>query len=271
MPSNSLPNKIAATKSYGANVIFSGPTSQEREAVVADVQAQTGAVLIPPYDYGDTILGQGTVALEFLHQVEDLLLESSESESESESESKSKSKDEDNERDPERPQHQKLDILISPLGGGGLLSGLALAAEGTSIKVIGAEPSLEGANDGEQGFESGQRVESVHSTTVADGLRTPLGLLNWDIMYRRGLVEAVYSVTEAQILTAMRLCWERLKVVAEPSACTALAVVLFNERFRDEMEKTGRGREVNVGIVLTGGNVDLDSLAELLERGKEEI
>ena len=259
MPSNSLRNKIAATQSYGANVIFSGPTSQEREAVVADVQARTGAVLIPPYDYPDTILGQGTVAVEFLRQVEDLLGD----EDEIEDEVKEKV-----EVESDTKRKNQLDMLVCPLGGGGLLSGIALVAEGTKVRVFGAEPSFEGGNDGERGFATGQRVETVKSNTIADGLRTPLGLLNWEIMYERRLVEGVYSVTEEQILQAMRLCWERLKVVAEPSACTALAVVLFNPAFRTLLELESAQSEVKVGVVLTGGNVDLDAVGALLERGK---
>ncbi|KFZ17021.1 hypothetical protein V502_04796 [Pseudogymnoascus sp. VKM F-4520 (FW-2644)] len=150
MPRISTPAKIAATQSYGARVIFSGSTALEREAVVADVIAETGATLIPPYDHPHIMLGQGTAGLELQEQVLEAQGASGKGKG-------------------------GLDAIITPCGGGGLLSGTALSAQGTGIRVFGAEPSFEGADDCRRGLASGARVETVKSLTIADGLRTPVG------------------------------------------------------------------------------------------------
>ncbi|KAI9167703.1 IlvA, threonine dehydratase [Paramyrothecium foliicola] len=233
MPTISIPQKIAATKGYGANVVFSGSTSVEREAVAAQVIAETGARLVPPYDHPDILLGQGTMGLELQEQVL------------------------------EQQSEKGLDAIITPCGGGGMLSGVALSCEGTGIRVFGSEPSFEGADDGKRGYESGQRVESVKSLTVADGLRTPVGAHPWSIIYERRLVSSMYSVTEDEIVAAMRLVFERMKVVVEPSACVPLAVVLFNEDFRAMVERESGGKLWDLGVVFSGGNVGADALGKL--------
>lgn len=191
MPSTSIPAKIAAVRSYNAHITFSGPTAPEREAVTAQVQAQTGARLIPPYDHPHIILGQGTAALELEAQFHALT--------------------------PEEPRH--LHAVITPLGGGGLLSGTALTFSSPSTSnptqktlVFGAEPTYQGADDGRRGIAQGARVESVKSMTIADGLRTPVGAIPWGIIYERGLVKGVYGVGEGEIVKAMRLVWERMKI-----------------------------------------------------------
>lgn len=243
MPEISAPGKVAATKGYGANVVFSGSTSVEREAVAARVMAETGATLVPPYDHPDIILGQGTLGLEFQDQVEELIAEKG-------GEAKAKAKG-------------GLDAIITPCGGGGMLSGVALSCEGTGIRVFGSEPSFQGADDCRRGLAAGKRVESVSTLTVADGLRTPVGAIPWSIIHDRGLVRAVYAVTEAQIAAALRLVLERMKVVVEPSAAVPLAVVLFNEEFRAMVEREAGPEGWDVGVVFSGGNVGLDKLGAL--------
>lgn len=235
MPENSMPQKIAATRGYGANVVFSGSTSVEREAVAARVVDDTGGRLVPPYDHPDIILGQGTMGLEFQDQVRELMGGSG----------------------------TGLDAIMTPCGGGGMLSGVGLSCEGTGILVFGAEPSFQGADDARRGYYAGRRVEAVSSMTVADGLRTPLGEHPWAIIHDRRLVAGMYSVSEAEILAAMRLLLERAKLVVEPSACVGLAVALFNEDFRAMVERNAGDDGWDLGLVLSGGNVGLDALKAL--------
>jgi threonine dehydratase len=242
MPDISPAGKVAATKGYGANVVFSGSTSVEREAVAARVMAETGATLVAPYDHPDIVLGQGTLGLEFQDQVAELMTEKDGKEG-----SKSKG----------------LDAIIAPCGGGGMLSGVSLSCEGTGIRVFGAEPSFQGADDCRRGLAAGKRVESVSTLTIADGLRTPVGAIPWSIIHDRGLVRAMYAVTEAQIAAALRLVLERMKVVVEPSAAVPLAVVLFNEEFRAMVEREAGPEGWDLGVVFSGGNVGLDKLGAL--------
>ncbi|KAF3913306.1 hypothetical protein ABW20_dc0101916 [Dactylellina cionopaga] len=214
MPTISTPSKIAATKSYGAKVIFSGSTAPERESKVREEQALTGATLIPPYDHPWILLGQGTAALELIKQAEEI-------------------------------SGRKLDAIIAPCGGGGLLSGIATACEGTGIRV----------------------VEEVKTLTVADGLRTPTGVITYGVIEKK--VEAVYSVTEWEILQTVRLVVERLKVLVEPSAVVGLAVAMFDEGFRGLVEREGGEEGWNVGVVFSGGNTTVEMLSGLFARERE--
>ncbi|KAK8905845.1 hypothetical protein QC760_005753 [Botrytis cinerea] len=232
MPTISTPSKIAATKGYGANVRFSGSTSVEREAMVEEVIKETGARLVPPYDHPDIMAGQGTLGLELAEQVRQLQSEKGMGGQDSQG-------------------VKGLDAIITPCGGGGMLSGVALSCEGTGIRVFGAEPEFQGADDGRRGFEQGKRIESVKSLTIADGLRTPVGKIPWSVIFERGLVQGMFAVTEEQIRKAMRLVVERMKVVVEPSACVGLAAVLFMRG----LERGWRGGEsgCDVGVVFSGG------------------
>ncbi|OTA80760.1 hypothetical protein M434DRAFT_401644 [Hypoxylon sp. CO27-5] len=260
MPSISAPPKIAATKGYGANVIFSGSTSIEREAVTMKVIEDTGARLVPPYDHPDIILGQGTLGLEFQEQVAALIAEEAEKKHESDVVTR-KSR-----------RKKGLDAIIAPCGGGGMLSGVALSCEGTGIRVFGSEPSFQGADDAKRGYESGVRVEAVSTLTIADGLRTPVGKVPWSIIYERRLVSGFYSVSEDEIRRALRLAYERLKVVIEPSSAVPLAVALFNEDFRAMVEREAGEDGWDLGIVFSGGNVNLDVLGKLFaEESTEEV
>ncbi|KAK4168926.1 putative serine racemase [Cladorrhinum sp. PSN259] len=250
MPSITSPLKMAATKSHHPSLIsvyFSGSTSTERESLTAQIQSQTGATLIPPYDHPDIIAGQGTAALELLSQV----------------------------------SPTKLNAVITPCGGGGLLSGTALACsstdnDGSKIKVFGSEPSYQGADDARRSFYSsstgeggaGSRITTVKSLTIADGLRTPVGNLNWSIIYTRRLVSGIYAVTESQIKSALRLVLERMKLVVEPSAVVPLAVALYNEDFRKMVEEEAGEEGWDLGVIFSGGNVSVEGLAKIF--GEEE-
>lgn len=149
-----------------------------------------------------------------------------------------------------------LDAIIVPCGGGGLLAGIALSCDGTSIRVYGAD-------DARRGMLAGQRVRSVASRTVADGLRTLLGELPWRVLHERRLVSGMHSVPDDDILVAMRLVLERCKMVVEPSTCVGLAVALFDEDFRAAVEAAAGDAGWDLGVVLRGGNVDADGLGRL--------
>ncbi|PUU74965.1 tryptophan synthase beta subunit-like PLP-dependent enzyme [Tuber borchii] len=231
MPRISTPSKIAAAEGYGAQVVFSGPTSAEREAEVRVVRERTGAVLVPPYDHPHIILGQGTMAVELAEQAEEEL-------------------------------GMPLDAIIAPCGGGGMLAGVAVACKGTGIKVFGAEPR-EGADDAWRGLRDGRRVDSVKSLTIADGLRTPVGFTNWEVISDKNHVSGVYTVSEEEIKLAMKLVVERMKVLIEPSSAVPVAVALYNNEFREEMQKLARGKDVNLGIIISGGNTTIDKIIEL--------
>ncbi|KAJ5234093.1 uncharacterized protein N7469_005859 [Penicillium citrinum] len=234
MPSISTSSKIAGTRSYGANVVFSGSTSVEREAVVAEIQAKTNAILIPPYDDFNIICGQGTTALELNAQYTEQV----------------------------RSEHT-LDAVITPVGGGGLNSGVATFFSDKPTRVFGAEPAYEGADDCRRGLQAGERVTKVSTLTIADGLRTPVGLLNWEVISNKCKVEGVFAVTEEQIKAAMRLVLERMKVVVEPSAVVGLAVCLFDEEFRRRVEEESGEKGWDVAIVFSGGNTTVEAIAKL--------
>jgi len=215
MPDNTAAVKVAAVRDYGARVVLCRPTLPAREEMAALVVRETGAVYIPPYNHPDVIAGQGTVALEFLEQA------------------------------------PELDALIAPVGGGGLISGLCVAAHALrpGLRVFAAEPA--GADDAFRSRLAGRLVPQTAPDTMADGLRTGLGDLTWPFV--RDAVEQVFVVSEPAIAAAMRLTWERAKLLIEPSSAVPVAAVLSDE-FRELSDLD------NVGVVLTGGNVDLEHL-----------
>lgn len=247
MPRISTPSKIAGTRAHGAEIIFSGSTSVEREAVVRDVQTRTDAILVPPYDDFDIICGQGTTGLELEGQYNDLV----------------RSKPGFSAHAHALGKRGGLDAVITPVGGGGLNAGVATYFSDKRTRVFGAEPMFQGADDCRRGLAAGQRVEAVSSLTIADGLRTPVGLLNWEVISDERKVDCVYSVTEEQIKDAMRLVLERMKVVVEPSAVVGLAVCLYNEEFRRIVEKEGGEEGWDVGVVFSGGNTTVEAIGKL--------
>ncbi|KAJ9421912.1 pyridoxal-phosphate dependent enzyme-domain-containing protein [Fusarium oxysporum] len=267
MPEISNPKKIAGTKGYGARVIFSGSTSTEREAMAAKVIAETGARLVPPYDHPDILLGQGTIGLEFQQQVSELMTADAVVDGQRRL-FRAPVTGRDNEAPRTKKEKPGLDAIMTPCGGGGMLSGVALSCEGTGIRVFGSEPSFEGADDAKRGFESGTRITTVKTLTVADGLRTPVGEHPWSVIYGRRLVSGMYSVTEEEILAAMKLVFERFKLVVEPSACVPLAVALFDEEFRSMVEREAGEEGWDLGLVFSGGNIGLDAVGKLFEDSK---
>lgn len=213
MPSNVPHVKKEAVAGYGAEIVFCEPTLAARDEMVGKVLADTGAVFIHPYDHVHVIEGQATAALELMTDVPD------------------------------------LDMVLTPIGGGGLISGTALAVRGVSAKteVIGTEPT--GADDAYQSFKEGRLMQIERPASIADGLLASLSELTFGIIQQH--VRDVVTVSDELTIEAMRLIWERMKLVVEPSAAVPLAAVLAGS-----VKTEGR----KVGIILTGGNVDLDRL-----------
>ncbi|KAF2155006.1 tryptophan synthase beta subunit-like PLP-dependent enzyme [Myriangium duriaei CBS 260.36] len=265
MPEISTTSKIEGTKAQGAKVVFSGSTSQEREAVVAAEIAKTGAILVPPYNHPDIILGQGTLALEMQEQAAEMLqgYRGSAEGGHRGGCSHAVASAMQNGTTNEVSTSKHLDAVIGPCGGGGMLSGVATALIGTGIRVYGAEPSFQGADDAKRGVAAGKRVETVKTLTIADGLRSPTGDITFGIISDKEKVKDIYSVTEDQIKAAMRLMLERAKIFIEPSAAVGVAVALYNEEFRTMVEKEAGPEGWNVGIVLTGGNTTVEAIAKL--------
>jgi threonine dehydratase len=213
VPRNAPFIKQRAIAAYGGRLTLCEPTLAIRQAEADRIQRETGAVFVHPYDNELVIAGQGTVALELFEQV------------------------------------CGLEVLVAPVSGGGLLSGLCVAANSINpaVEVWGAEPAL--ADDAFRSLRDGQLHANTNTATIADGLRASLSERTFGLI--RQHVRGIVTVTEEQIIGAMRLIWERMKLVVEPSAAVPLAAVLAApEKFR--------GRRV--GLVLTGGNVDLDKL-----------
>jgi len=219
MPTTASLVKQAAVRGYGARVVLCEPTLAARESTAAEVQQRTGATFIHPYDHPHIIAGQGTAMLELAQQIEEL--------------------------------GESLAAVITPVGGGGLLSGTAIAAHGLNrgLRVFAAEPA--GADDAARSKAAGEFIPQTSPDTIADGLLTSLGQLTWPVI--RDQVEQIITVSDEQIVAAMRLLWERAKLLIEPSSAVVLAAVLSSE-FR-ELPDMG-----NLGLILSGGNVNLDRL-----------
>jgi threonine dehydratase len=213
MPENAPKVKVNAVRDYGANITFSKSTQESRETTLDQVIDKTGATFIHPYDNPHIIMGQGSAAIELLE---------------------------------DKPG---LDIILAPVGGGGLISGTAIAASGFSpdTKVIGVEPEV--ANDAYLSFKTGTRHPVQSTDTVADGLRTSLSELTFNCIQKH--VVDIVTVTEDEIIDAMRFIWERMKIIIEPSSAVPAAAV-FNDKIKAENK--------NIGIIVSGGNMDLDSL-----------
>ncbi|XP_006355781.1 serine racemase-like isoform X1 [Solanum tuberosum] len=218
IPKDAPKCKVANVKRYGGHVIVSEPSMQSREDTANKVLQDTGAVLISSSNDGRIISGQGTISLEFLEQA------------------------------------SEIDTLIVPISGGGMISGVALAAKAINptIRILAAEPM--GANDAFQSKSNGRITKLSEVNTIADGLRAFLGDLTWPIV--RDLVDDVIVVDDKEIIQAMKLCYEVLKIAVEPSGAIGLAAVLS-----DGFQKNPVYSECNhIGIVLSGGNVDLGVL-----------
>lgn len=213
MPGNAPQVKKDAVAGYGGRITFCEPTLEARESAMERIRLETGATVVHPYDNERVIAGQGTAALELLEEFPD------------------------------------VEVILAPVGGGGLLSGTSIAAKGLNpaIRVIAAEPEL--ADDAYRSLQQGRIVPSVNPKTIADGLLTSLGRLTFPIIQQN--VEQVVTVSEQGIIEAMRFIWERAKLIIEPSAAVAVAVL-----WERKIDLTG----LKVGVILSGGNVDLRRL-----------
>lgn len=213
MPSSAPKAKMASVRRYGGEVIFCAPTLQAREATAAKVITETGGTLVHPYDDLSVMAGQGTVAMELLEQVPD------------------------------------LDLVVCPVGGGGLLSGTAVAIKALRphTQVVAAEPC--GADDAFRSFKAGELLAAGKPNTIADGLLTALSPRTFAHM--RCHVDDVVTVTDDAIISAMRLMWEVMKIVVEASGAVSFAAIIENK-----LDVAGK----RVGLIVTGGNLDLETL-----------
>jgi len=213
MPENAPKVKVDAVRGYGAEIRFCINKQEERERTMREWQQETGASFLHPYDNRNVILGQSTCGYELIEEVPD------------------------------------LDNIISPVGGGGLISGVALAAKffSSNTKVYAAEPT--GADDAQRSLKDGKIYPSVNPNTIADGLLTSLGEHTFPVI--QSLVKDIFTVTDEEIIEAMKLTWTRLKVIIEPSSATTLAVILKNKAIFANQKNA---------LIISGGNVDLNNL-----------
>ena len=213
MPENAPKVKVDAVRGYGAEIVFCKSTIDAREETAQAIIEKTGATFIHPYNHPDVIAGQGTSAKELLEEIPD------------------------------------LDAIIAPVGGGGLMSGTLIAAKAMKpgIRVFGAEPEL--ADDAFRSLQSGKIEPVLRADTIADGLRTSLGGLTFQIIQTH--IDDLVTVSEVSIIREMRNVWERMKIIIEPSCAVPLAAI---------MDKKVEIGGLKIGIIITGGNVDLGKL-----------
>ena len=219
MPHDASPAKLAATQSYGAKVIGYDRYSEDANALAAALGQTQGLTFIPPFDHPDVLSGQGTAALELFKEV------------------------------------GELDALFVCLGGGGLLSGSALAAKALSpsCRLVGVEP--EAGNDVQQSFRKGERVKITTPVTIADGAQTPMvGALTFELI--KALVDDIHTVTDAQLVDSMRFYAERMKMIVEPTGCLSLAAAI-------QASESLKGQKV--GLIISGGNIDMARFSQLMQ------
>ncbi|KXK12092.1 MAG: pyridoxal-5'-phosphate-dependent enzyme subunit beta [Chloroflexi bacterium OLB14] len=213
MPSNAPQVKKDAVAGYGGQITYCEPTLEARESNLEKVKNETGATMIHPYNNEKVIAGQGTATLELLEEI------------------------------------PNLDVIIAPIGGGGLISGTSIAATETKrgMRVIGAEPEM--ADDAFRSMKAGKIMPSMNPNSIADGLLSSLGSLTFPIIQER--VEQIVTVSESAMIESMKFIWERAKIIIEPSSATVIAVL-----WEKKIDLAG----LNVGVILSGGNVDLGKL-----------
>ena len=213
MPKNAPKVKKEAVAGYGGRITYCEPTLEARESTLTSIARETGATIIHPYDNERVIAGQGTAALELLEDIPD------------------------------------LDVVLAPVGGGGLISGTAIAAKGLkrSVRVIAAEPEM--ADDAFRSIQAGEIIPSINPKTIADGLLTSLGNITFPIIQQH--VEQIVTVSETAIIESMKFIWERAKIIIEPSSAVAIGIL-----WEKKIDLSGS----KVGVILSGGNVDLEKL-----------
>ncbi|QRV79389.1 cysteine synthase [Ceratobasidium sp. AG-Ba] len=245
MPSNATPAKIAAVRGYGAIVTLCEPITAAREETARRVVEEERKAyperrveVVPSYDDVRIIAGQGTLAVEFLEQADEI----------------------------GRP----LDVIVAPIGGGGMLSGCSVAVKGLrpGVRVVGAEPA--GAGDASQSFKTKKWVPSIDPKTFCDGLLTSTGKITFPLILDH--VDAICTVTEEEIARAMKFIWERMKLVIEPSSAVPLAVVLYSTEFQRLAQDWVSEKQcgLNIGLVISGGNVNMKAALDIINSVPEE-
>lgn len=231
MPTTSSAYKIAAAEQYGATVILHGNSTADGAILARTLQRSTGLTLIPPSGHEQIMLGQATVMREFAAQIE-------------------------------QAHGEPLDLVIAPSAGGALLAGTGIVCQGSKTLVVGAEPERGGADlriARRTGLRSGDIDHNF--TTVAEGLRSPTADFNWKFLCNDKYVHDVFGATEDQIKVALKIMVQELKMVAEPSAAVALAVLLFNKRCQSLLAKRNQWK---IGVIISGGNISVDAVTDLI-------
>ncbi len=223
MPKNAPPVKKAATQGYGGEIVECGNNPTDRSEKTEELIKKHGYTLIHPYNYKPTIYGAGTAAYELVKEI------------------------------------NRVDLVLAPIGGGGLISGTSIATKGLcpEAKIIGVEP--QNADDAYRSFKDGKIYPSINPSTIADGLRTSLGDITFEIIQRN--VSEIITVSEEQILDAMKFLWERMKLVVEPSGAVPLAGLFVMSKERSQYLKGKR-----IGLILSGGNIDLTTFFSFIEK-----
>ncbi|MFX1358200.1 MAG: threonine/serine dehydratase, partial [Promethearchaeota archaeon] len=219
MPKGAPQNKINATKGYGAEIVFCDNSLEARTKIAEKIKTEKNLILIHPFDNDVIINGQGTAAYELIKDI------------------------------------GVLNIVIAPLGGGGLLSGTAIAVKGLypNAQVFGVEPSI--ADDAYRSIQAGYIIPSTYPDTIADGLRTSICERTFKIIQK--FVDGILTVSEIEIIEAMKFLWERMKIVVEPSGAVPLAALLSKK-----IEVTNK----KVGLIISGGNIDIEPFLNLLKK-----
>ena len=222
MPKGAPVNKINATKGYGAEIVFCDNNLESRAQTTEEIIERDNSILIHPYNNDNIINGQGTAAFELIKEVGD------------------------------------LDLVIAPLGGGGLLSGTAIATKGLcpNAHVVGVEPTM--ADDALKSLKAGYIIPSTYPNTIADGLRTSISEKTFKFIQK--YVDQIVTVSEIDIIEAMRFLWRRMKIIVEPSGAVPLAALLSKKILINNKK---------VGAILSGGNIDLEPFFQLLEKKLE--
>ena len=222
MPKNAPPVKKAATKGYGGEIVECGNAPTDRREKTEELIDEYGYTLIHPYNYFPTIYGAGTAALELINEI------------------------------------NQVDLMLAPIGGGGLISGTSISTQGLcpEAKIIGVEP--QNADDAYRSLRDGKIYPSINPNTIADGLRTSLGDITYEIIKEN--IYEIITVSEEQIIDAMRFLWERMKLVVEPSGAVPLAGLFLLSKERNQLLKGKR-----IGMILSGGNIDLSRFFLLLK------
>ncbi|KAF4554915.1 Pyridoxal-phosphate dependent enzyme-like protein 1 [Elsinoe fawcettii] len=228
--------KVDKIRALGAIVFQAGSTLTECAVVAEEISRETGATLVPTSSHPFNTIGQGTAGLEFMEQMEEM-------------------------------EQRRLDVVLVPTGGASLLAGTAMACKGVQpkLRIFGTEPAI-GAADLSKSRACGQRSTHISGSTIADGLRQPVALCNWGIASNPSMVEAVYAVSDAEIRLATVQVLKIIGMLIEPSSAVPIAALLFDKALHQQFHHIHKGMQLNIGVIITGGNTSIDTFSVITPR-----